>query len=116
MVKNIKNKIVGNNPLTSKVINQKENIKKIEKVEFRGPSDHGYKTPRNKNLNKSLVNCTTIHPRSSVNSMAVENLSMDMFEVGRKLGKGRFGDVYMARDIKSGFAVAIKVISKKELK
>lgn len=39
-----------------------------------------------------------------------------MFEVGRKLGKGRFGDVYMARHIKSGFALAIKVISKKELR
>ena len=36
-----------------------------------------------------------------------------MFELGRKLGKGRFGDVYMARDIESGFAVAIKVINKK---
>ena len=36
-----------------------------------------------------------------------------MFELGRKLGKGRFGDVYMARDIVSGFALAIKVINKK---
>jgi aurora kinase len=39
-----------------------------------------------------------------------------MFEVGRKLGKGRFGDVYMARDIRSGFALALKIINKKELK
>lgn len=41
---------------------------------------------------------------------------MDLFEVGRKLGKGRFGDVYMAREIKTGFALAIKVIKKNELK
>lgn len=39
-----------------------------------------------------------------------------MFELGRKLGKGRFGDVYMAREIRTGFALAIKVINKKELK
>ena len=43
-------------------------------------------------------------------------LTLDMFELGRKLGKGRFGDVYMARDKRSGFALAIKMINKKELK
>lgn len=41
------------------------------------------------------------------------DLTLDMFELGRKLGKGRFGDVYMAREKTSGFALAIKVISKK---
>jgi aurora kinase len=36
-----------------------------------------------------------------------------MFEVGRKLGRGRFGDVYMAREIATGFLVAVKIINKK---
>jgi len=36
-----------------------------------------------------------------------------MFDVGRKLGRGRFGDVYMAREIKTGFILAIKIINKK---
>jgi aurora kinase len=40
-------------------------------------------------------------------------LSLCQFEVGRKLGKGRFGDVYMAKDIKTGFCLAIKMINKK---
>jgi serine/threonine protein kinase len=40
-------------------------------------------------------------------------LSLDQFELGRKLGKGRFGDVFMAREIKTGFALAIKIINKK---
>jgi aurora kinase len=44
------------------------------------------------------------------------NLTLDSFELGRKLGKGRFGDVHMAHEIRSGFALAIKVINKKELR
>lgn len=36
--------------------------------------------------------------------------------MGRKLGKGRFGDVYMARDLRTGLLIAIKMISKKEVK
>ena len=45
-----------------------------------------------------------------------EELSLSQFEVGRKLGKGRFGDVYMARDLRTGFALAIKMINKKDVK
>jgi serine/threonine protein kinase len=40
-------------------------------------------------------------------------LTLDMFELGRKLGKGRFGDVFMGREIRTGFALAIKIINKK---
>lgn len=39
-----------------------------------------------------------------------------MFEVGRKLGRGKFGDVYMCSDINTGFACAIKMISKTEVR
>jgi aurora kinase, other len=45
-----------------------------------------------------------------------EELSIGMFEVGRKLGRGKFGDVYMCRDTNSGFACAIKMISKAEVR
>jgi len=37
------------------------------------------------------------------------------FEVGRALGKGKFGNVYLAREKKSKFIVALKVLSKKQL-
>lgn len=37
------------------------------------------------------------------------------FEVGRALGKGKFGNVYLAREKKSRFIVALKVLSKKQL-
>ena len=45
-----------------------------------------------------------------------EDLALSQFEVGRKLGKGRFGDVYMARDLRSGFVLAIKMINKRDVK
>lgn len=37
------------------------------------------------------------------------------FEIGRPLGKGKFGHVYLAREKKSGFIVALKIIYKAEL-
>lgn len=37
------------------------------------------------------------------------------FEIGRPLGRGKFGDVYLARERKSKFIVAIKVIKKSQL-
>ena len=44
-----------------------------------------------------MNNMNQMNNRESTNTVTIENLTMDMFEVGRKLGKGRFGDVYMAR-------------------
>lgn len=38
-----------------------------------------------------------------------------MFEIGRSLGKGKFGRVYLARDRRSGFICALKVLHKDEI-
>jgi serine/threonine protein kinase len=35
--------------------------------------------------------------------------SLKDFEIGKPLGRGKFGDVYLARERKSKFIVAIKV-------
>lgn len=51
-----------------------------------------------------------------MNLIKSDGLTLDRFQIGRKLGKGRFGDVYMARDLQSGFVLAIKMINKKQLK
>lgn len=40
----------------------------------------------------------------------------DHFEIGRPLGRGNFGHVYLAREKESGFIVALKVMYKEELK
>ena len=39
-----------------------------------------------------------------------------MFEVGRPLGKGKFGRVYLAKERSTGFVIALKVLHKSELK
>lgn len=41
--------------------------------------------------------------------------SLQDFDVGRALGKGKFGRVYLAREKKSGYVVALKVLFKAEL-
>ena len=40
---------------------------------------------------------------------------LGMFEIGRPLGKGKFGRVYLVRERKSGFVCALKVLHKNEI-
>uniref|UniRef100_A0A8C5KPE3 non-specific serine/threonine protein kinase n=1 Tax=Jaculus jaculus TaxID=51337 RepID=A0A8C5KPE3_JACJA len=42
-------------------------------------------------------------------------LTIDDFEIGRPLGKGKFGNVYLARLKKSHFIVALKVLFKSQI-
>ncbi|KAF3906168.1 hypothetical protein ABW20_dc0100757 [Dactylellina cionopaga] len=42
-------------------------------------------------------------------------LHLGMFEIGRPLGKGKFGRVYLAKERKTGFLCALKVLHKTEL-
>lgn len=41
--------------------------------------------------------------------------SLDHFDIGRPLGKGKFGNVYLAREKKSKYIVALKVLFKSQL-
>ncbi|VDK45902.1 unnamed protein product [Anisakis simplex] len=47
--------------------------------------------------------------------LGTKEWTLDDFEVGRPLGKGKFGNVYLAREIASKFVVAIKVLYKEQL-
>ena len=40
---------------------------------------------------------------------------LGLFEIGKPLGKGKFGRVYLAKDRSSGFVCALKVLHKSEL-
>ena len=44
-----------------------------------------------------------------------ERWHLGMFEIGKPLGKGKFGRVYLARERSSGFVCALKVLYKSEL-
>jgi aurora kinase len=41
--------------------------------------------------------------------------NLGMFEIGRPLGRGRFGRVYLARERSSGYVCALKVLYKNEM-
>ena len=46
---------------------------------------------------------------------APKQFHLGMFEIGRPLGKGKFGRVYLARERTSGFICGLKVLHKNEL-
>lgn len=46
---------------------------------------------------------------------APKHFHLGMFEIGKPLGKGKFGRVYLARERSSGFVCALKVLHKSEL-
>ena len=41
--------------------------------------------------------------------------TLDDFEIGKPLGRGKFGHVYLAREKKSKFIVSLKVLYKSQL-
>jgi serine/threonine protein kinase len=41
--------------------------------------------------------------------------TLDDFEIGRPMGKGKFGSVYLARERRSKYVVALKVLFKSQL-
>ncbi|KAI0902406.1 kinase-like protein [Annulohypoxylon nitens] len=47
--------------------------------------------------------------------LSPKQFHLGMFEIGRPLGKGKFGRVYLARERTSGFICALKVLHKSEL-
>ena len=49
-------------------------------------------------------------------SSVLKNWSLQDFDIGRPLGRGKFGAVYLAREKKSKYIVAIKVLRKAQLR
>ncbi|XP_008319306.1 aurora kinase A [Cynoglossus semilaevis] len=48
-------------------------------------------------------------------SASKKRWSLENFDIGRPLGKGKFGNVYLARERQSKFILALKVLFKKQL-
>ncbi|GJD10077.1 Aurora kinase A-A [Galdieria sulphuraria] len=45
----------------------------------------------------------------------IKRWSLDDFDIGRPLGRGKFGNVYLAREKKTKFVVALKILFKSQL-
>lgn len=41
--------------------------------------------------------------------------SLNDFELGKRLGRGKFGRVFLARERKTGYIIALKTLNKKEI-
>ncbi|KAI8852407.1 kinase-like domain-containing protein [Chytridium lagenaria] len=82
----------------------------------------GYEVPAKSSNSKTLhssASSTSYGSPSSHDSESTETgekrWSLQDFDVGRALGKGKFGRVYLAREKKSGYVVALKILFKAEL-
>lgn len=80
---------------------------------------------------KSTISHITLPNRSPTSTSTISSLQvtlppahptpaprefhLGMFEIGKPLGKGKFGRVYLAKDKVTGFVCALKVLHKKEL-
>ncbi|OAL75016.1 AUR protein kinase [Trichophyton violaceum] len=93
------------------------------------PAVHGNPTSNRPNLlklalqnnNESKSHRSPLEEESS-NSLRMNDSAgnpkkfhLGMFEIGKPLGKGKFGRVYLARERSTGFVCALKVLHKSEL-
>jgi len=65
--------------------------------------------------NKPLTNQQTAVQSVSSPIKPRQAWSLKNFEIGRPLGRGKFGDVYLARERKTKFIIALKAIKKTQL-
>nr|XP_033769966.1 aurora kinase A isoform X2 [Geotrypetes seraphini]XP_033769967.1 aurora kinase A isoform X2 [Geotrypetes seraphini] len=89
------------------------------------PSDKqvGHETSLQAQQNQAPVkNTETASTEKSKDSVSTEKSkdkkkqwSLEDFEIGRPLGKGKFGNVYLARERQSKFILALKVLFKSQL-
>lgn len=70
----------------------------------------------------SITSCVTVCGfvftmimRISILSLFLRKITIDDFDIGRPLGKGKFGNVYLARVKKLQAIVALKVLFKSQM-
>ncbi|TPX53218.1 hypothetical protein SeMB42_g00896 [Synchytrium endobioticum] len=78
------------------------------------PSFNNASMSANTSASMSSITANTFR-LSSENSPTDRRWSLRDFDVGRPLGKGKFGRVYLAKERQSGYIVALKVLFKTEL-
>lgn len=75
--------------------------------------------PRSANPQSSAPANGSYQPAASTQSVAetanAKTWKLSDFDIGKPLGKGKFGNVYLAREKKSKYVVALKVLQKAQL-
>lgn len=61
------------------------------------------------------MNGNPLKPPKQSQQPSKKQCSLSDFEIGKPLGKGKFGRVYLAREIKTKYIVALKVIFKEQI-
>ncbi|MQL90929.1 hypothetical protein Taro_023527 [Colocasia esculenta] len=69
------------------------------------------RSPLMASQSRSLLPCSL----SAFAILQVEEWCLSDFEIGKLLGEGKFGKVYLAREKESGYVVALKVLFKEKL-
>nr|POE58998.1 serine/threonine-protein kinase ark1 [Quercus suber] len=89
----------------------------IQKYDAAASSHHKAVPPRKVLSNKDLrANETQLDKNVAVLERPItKSLHLGMFEIGKPLGKGKFGRVYLAREREHSFVCALKVMYKTEL-
>lgn len=76
-----------------------------------GKGSHGALVTRSTDENGDQRRSSSLCEQPTV----AKELHLGMFEIGKPLGKGKFGRVYLAKERSSGFVCALKVLHKSEL-
>ncbi|TDH69888.1 hypothetical protein CCR75_006246 [Bremia lactucae] len=58
---------------------------------------------------------TSAKPSTKTDETSKKTWKLSDFEIGKPLGKGKFGNVYLAREKQSKYVVALKVLNKQQL-
>lgn len=67
------------------------------------------------NKNKNIKNVMNFDSSTVDAALCGEHFTLNDFEIGKPLGRGKFGTVYLAREKRSKFIVALKCLQKSQL-
>ncbi|SAM09427.1 hypothetical protein [Absidia glauca] len=94
-------------PSTSKRRSGPGHLKHLGSMQGHRQQDkNGLATPRKRRMGEA---------GSNTRPQPYRHWTIDDFEIGRKLGQGKFGHVYLAREKQSGYIIALKVLYKEEI-
>ncbi len=104
----------SNNNIFSKenILESTPHSKKLKFIPQKFPSN-----PTNENeLPKKIQEVKQSQMNYKTQILGIKQWTLQDFEIGKPLGKGKFGKVYLAREKANNFLVAIKVIHKSQLR